>query len=75
MTTSEESRGFLPTEPPRRQVESALVRVIATLGIIAVGTAVAAIMDAAGVAGWIIGLVVSAVSVILAAILWRRRML
>ncbi|MBV8951463.1 MAG: hypothetical protein JOZ99_11345 [Actinobacteria bacterium] len=75
MSTSEENQAFLPTEPPRRPAESALVRIIATLGVVGVGTAVAAILDSQGVAGWIIGLVVSIVSVILAAILWRRRTL
>jgi hypothetical protein len=51
------------------------VRVVAALGIIAIGTAVAAIFDSAGVAGWITGLVVSTLSVVLAAVLWRSRRL
>lgn len=75
MTTNDEHAGFLPTEPPRRPAESALVRIIATPGVIAVGTAVAAILDANNVAGWITGVVVSALSVTLAAILWRSRRL
>jgi protein-S-isoprenylcysteine O-methyltransferase Ste14 len=75
VTTSEEDHGFLPTEPPRRRAESTFVRVVATLGIIAVGTAVAAILDGTDVAGWITGLVVSTLSVIIAAILWRSRTL
>jgi hypothetical protein len=56
-------------------VESVFVRIVATLGIVAVGTAVAAILDSASVAGWITGLVVSTISVVLAAVLWRSRVL
>jgi hypothetical protein len=73
--TGGDTEGFLPAEPPRRAAESVLVRVVATLGIIAVGTAVAAILDSAGVSGWITGLVVSTLSVVLAAVLWRSRRL
>jgi hypothetical protein len=75
VATAEQDHGFLPNEPPRRRVESAFVRTIATLGIVAVGTAVAAILDTTGVAGWISGLVVSMLSVVLAAVLWRSRRL
>jgi hypothetical protein len=51
------------------------VRVIATAGVIGVGTALGALLIANDVAGWISGLVVSAVSVLLAAVLWRSRRL
>jgi hypothetical protein len=74
-TNDEENHGFLPTEPPRRGIESVLVRIIATLGIVAIGTALATILDSTNVAGWITGLVVSTLSVILAAVLWRSRVL
>ena len=67
--------GFLSPAPPRRRLESALVRLIATAGVIGIGTAVGAILAADQVAGWITGLVVSAVSVVLAAVLWRSRRL
>lgn len=67
--------GFLPPAPPRANAESVIVRCVATGGVIGVGTAVGAILVSAGVAGWIIGLVVSLVSVILAALLWRSRKL
>jgi hypothetical protein len=67
--------GFLSPAPPRRRFESALVRLIATAGVIGIGTAVGAILAANEVAGWITGLVVSAVSVVLAAVLWRSRRL
>lgn len=49
------------------------MRVIATAGIIALGVVVAAIMAGADVQGWIIGLAVATVSVILAAVLWSAR--
>jgi len=56
-------------------VESVFVRLIATGGIIGVGTAVAAILGSQDVAAWIIGVVVSAIAVVLAAILWSSRTL
>ncbi len=61
----------LPEHPRRRTFESALARVVATTGIVGIGTALGAILIAADVAGWITGLVVSIVTVTLAAILWR----
>jgi hypothetical protein len=67
--------GFLPAEPARRQGESALVRIVATAGIVGIGTALGAILGASDLAGWIIGLVVALISVLLAAVLWRSRTL
>ncbi len=67
--------GFLSPAPPRLRFESALVRLIATAGVVGIGTAVGAILVANDVAGWITGLSVSLVSVILAAVLWRSRRL
>jgi len=67
--------GFLSPAPPRRGFESALVRLIATAGVIGIGTAVGAILVANHVTGWITGLVVSTLSVVLAAVLWRSRRL
>ena len=67
--------GFLSSQPARIGFESVLVRLIATAGVVGIGTAVGAILVANDVAGWIDGLVVSAVSVILAAVLWRSRRL
>jgi len=52
-----------------------LVRLVATAGIVGVGTALGAILVAADVAGWISGFVVSLVTVVLAAMLWRSRRL
>jgi hypothetical protein len=67
--------GFLPSQPGRRQSESLLVRVVATAGIVGIGTALGAILGASDVEGWITGLVVALISVLLAAVLWRSRTL
>src|ERR1700689_4931979 len=67
--------GFLPPRPPRAPAESVAVRVIATAGVIGISTAVGAILAASSVSGWIIALVVSTLSVVLAAVLWRSRRL
>jgi hypothetical protein len=67
--------GFLPATPPRPRAESVLVRLIATAGVVGIGTAIGAILGAYDVTGWIVGLVASAVTVVLAALLWRSRRL
>lgn len=69
------SGGFLSEQPERRTFESVLARLVATAGIVGVGTALGAILVAADVAGWISGLVTSLVTVVLAAMLWRSRRL
>jgi hypothetical protein len=71
----EEKTGFLPLRMRRPIVESVFVRLVATGGIIGIGTAVAAILGSQEVAAWIIGIVVSAIAVVLAAILWSSRTL
>jgi protein-S-isoprenylcysteine O-methyltransferase Ste14 len=71
----EPDEGFLPKRPARAPVESIFVRFVATAGVVGVATAVAAILGSQDVHGWIIGLVVSLISVILAALLWRSRTL
>ena len=67
--------GFLSEEPERRTFESVFARLVATAGVVGIGTALGAILVAADVAGWIAGLVVSIVAVALAAMLWRSRTL
>jgi hypothetical protein len=67
--------GFLPSQPARAGAESLLVRVVATAGVVGIGTAVGAILSSQDVAGWIVGLVVSLLCVVLAAVLWRSRRL
>jgi hypothetical protein len=70
-----DSGGFLSERPARRTYESVFARLVATAGIVGIGTALGAILVAADVAGWIVGLVVSIVAVALAAMLWRSRRL
>jgi hypothetical protein len=71
-----ESANMLPQrERPRSTLERLIVRLIATCGIVGIGVAIAAIMVSSHSQGWIVGLVVSIVSVILAALLWSSRML
>jgi hypothetical protein len=68
--------GFLSARPSRTGFESAFVRVVATAGIVGIGTALGAALGAwSDVATWVIALVVSALSVVLAAVLWRSRQL
>lgn len=58
--------------PARRKclpLEAALIRVVAIGGIVGIGVAIAAIMTSQHSKGWVIGLVVSVVSVVLAALL------
>ncbi len=61
----------------RRQFgfERILVRIVATCGVIAIGVVIAAIMTSSHSQGWIIGLVVSTVSVLLSAVLWSSKQL
>jgi hypothetical protein len=60
---------------PRRGAESAAVRLVATCGIVGISVAIAAILGTQDVSAWIIGLVVSVTSVVLAALLWSSRTL
>jgi hypothetical protein len=74
-TSADHAGGFLPERPQRRMFESVFARLIATAGIVGIGTAIGAILGAADAASWVIALVVSLVSVIFAAVLWRSRTL
>jgi hypothetical protein len=69
------SRNMLPQRERRSLPERLLVRLIATFGIIGIGVVISAIMVSSNDQGWIVGLVVSAVSVVLAAVLWSSRVL
>ena len=73
--TADESEGFFPARAHRFGIESFFMRVIATGGLVGIGTALAAILGSQNVDAWIIGLVVSVVTVALAAILWSSRTL
>jgi len=65
---------MLPGRERRRcGLERVLVRLIAPAGIVGIGVAIAAIMVSSKSQSWLIGVVVSGVSVILSAILWSSR--
>jgi hypothetical protein len=73
---SDRPGNMLPGRSRRRfGVERLLVRLVATCGIIAIGVALGAILVSSKVQGWITGLVVAVVSVVLAAMLWSSRQL
>jgi hypothetical protein len=60
---------------PRSRVERGFVRLVATAGIVGIGVLLGAILVSDKVQGWITGLVIAAVSVVLAALLWSSRQL
>jgi hypothetical protein len=66
---------MIPSRRKRLPLEAPLMRLVATGGIIGIGVVIAAIMTSQDSSGWLIGLVVSIVSVVLAAILWSSRRL
>ena len=62
----EPAEGFLSPQPRRLRLESVFVRLVATAGVVGVGTALGAVLVTNEVAGWIVGLTVSVVSVLFA---------
>jgi hypothetical protein len=67
---------MIPGREHRRfKAESVLMRLVATAGIVALGVALGAILVSADVDGWIVGLVVALLSVVLAGVLWSSRRL
>jgi hypothetical protein len=66
---------MIPARASRPALESVFMRVVATAGIVGICVALAAILASQDVQGWIIGAVVSTISVVLAAILWSARAL
>jgi hypothetical protein len=67
---------MLPGRDRRRfGLERLLVRLVATTGIVGVGVALGAILVSQKVQGWIVGLVIAVVTVVLSAILWSSRQL
>jgi hypothetical protein len=66
---------MIPSGRKRLPLEAPLMRLVATGGIVGIGVVIAAIMTSQDSKGWLIGLVVSIVSVVLAAILWSSRRL
>jgi hypothetical protein len=63
----EETRG------ERRGLRSSFNRLVTTVGIVGIGTALAAILGSQDVDAWIVGLVVAILSVVLAAVVWSAR--
>jgi hypothetical protein len=66
---------MIPSRRKRLPLEAPLMRTVATAGIVAIAVAIAAIMSSQDSEGWLIGLVVSIVSLVLAALLWSSRRL
>jgi protein-S-isoprenylcysteine O-methyltransferase Ste14 len=67
---------MLPGRERRRLgIERMFVRLIATGGVVGVGVLLGAILVSSNVQGWITGLVVALVSVVLSAVLWSSRQL
>lgn len=66
---------MIPRRRKRLPLEAPLMRVVATAGIVGIGVVIAAVMTSEDSKGWLIGLVVSIVSLVLAAVLWSSRRL
>jgi hypothetical protein len=66
---------MIPSRRKRLPFEAPLMRGVASAGIVGISVAIAAIMTSQGSQGWLIGLAVSIVSLILAAVLWSSRRL
>lgn len=72
----EPAPGMIPGRERRRtKAERGLMRVVATGGIVGIGVLLGAILVGQDVEGWIVGLVIGLVSVVLAAVLWSSRQL
>jgi hypothetical protein len=79
-SASREARGdrpgvMIPDRRKRLPLEAPLMRVVASAGIAGIAVVVAAIMGSQGSEPWLIGLVASLISLILAAVLWSSRRL
>jgi hypothetical protein len=66
---------MIPRRDKRLPVEAPVMRVVATAGIVGISVVISAIMGSQDAQGWVIGLVVSLVSLALAAVLWSSRRL
>jgi hypothetical protein len=72
----ERPQGMVPGRERRRSgIERGAMRAVATGGIVGVGVLLGAVLVSQDVAGWIVGLVVSLVSILLAGLLWSSRQL
>lgn len=66
---------MIPNRRKRLPLEAPLMRVVASAGIVGIAAAIAAIMGSQGSEAWLIGIVVSTTSLVLAAVLWSSRRL
>jgi hypothetical protein len=67
---------MLPARERRRTgIERGFMRFVATAGIVGIAVALGAILVGQNVAGWIVGLVIGVVTVVLAGLLWSSRQL
>ena len=66
---------MIPNRRKRLPLEAPLMRLVASAGIVGIAVAIAAIMGSQGSQAWLIGLVVSVLSLVLAAVLWSSRRL
>ena len=66
---AERNGGMPPTGAKRLPLEAPVRRILATGGIVAIAVVVAAVMGSQDAAGWLIGVVASIVSLVLAALL------
>ena len=66
---------MIPSRRKRLPLEAPFMRTVATAGVVAIAVAIAAIMGSQDSQAWLIGLVVSIVSLVLAALLWSSRRL
>jgi hypothetical protein len=66
---------MIPSRRKRLPLEAPLMRTVASAGIVGIAVVIAAIMSSQHSAGWLIGLVTSVVSLLLAALLWSSRRL
>jgi hypothetical protein len=72
---AEQSGVMIPNRRKRLPLEAPLMRLVATAGIVGISVAIGAIMTSQHAQGWVTGLVVSVVSLVLAAVLWSTRRL
>jgi hypothetical protein len=74
-SSSDRPEVMIPARRRRLPLEAPLMRGVATAGIVGISVVIAAIMGSQGSQGWLIGAVVSVVSLLLAAFLWSSRRL
>ncbi|MCA1690559.1 MAG: hypothetical protein LC720_09095 [Actinobacteria bacterium] len=70
------AEGMVPARERRgTKVERGTMRLVATGGIVGIDVLLGAILVGQNIAGWIVGLAVGVISLVLAALLWSSRQL